>query len=696
LILNEAGTSYSLINLVDQAIRNALVTFPYRIEFYREYMDTALFPDSDDQQRFRDFYIRKYQYRKPDVIITVGPAPLRFMMEAHARFFAGVPVVFCIPNGVPVSPSLYPEFTGVETEIAPAETLAAALRLRSGTEHVVVVGGVAAYDRQQQALVREKLRAYQDHFDISYLTALSMPELLERLKQLPSHTIVLMSAISQDASGVPFTASEAGPKVVAASNAPVFSWSDRFFNHGEVGGAVSSVLDQGRAAGGMVLRMLNGEKPQDIPHIRTGAVLTFDWRALKRWGLKESALPPGSVVLNRQPSVWESYRAFIIGGVSLILAQALLIFGLVWQRARRRKVEAELAATFEVVRESEQRFRLVSNTAPVMIWMSGPDNQRTYFNQPWLEFTGRSLEAELGNGWSEGVYSADLQICLDTYTRAFDRREPLKMQYRLRRKDGEHRWIFDIGVPRFHDDGSFAGYIGSAIDVTERKKAEEALSSVSRKLIEAQEAERTRIARELHDDINQRLVLSQTNLTALRKSLPEEAEASRRIEEALACLAELGDDIQRLSHRLHSSRLEYLGLVAASAGFCAELSERQKVEIDFRSDSVPQILPSEISLCLFRVLQEALQNAIKHSGARQFQVSLARASNEIQLSVRDSGVGFDPNTASRGPGLGLTSMKERLRLVEGQISIESKPQHGTTILARVPLDPKMTAAEVVA
>jgi len=177
----------------------------------------------------------------------------------------------------------------------------------------------------------------------------------------------------------------------------------------------------------------------------------------------------------------------------------------------RKRAEAAL-------RESEERFRLVANTAPVMIWMSGIDNLCTYFNEGWLEFTGRSLEEEMGNGWAKGVHPDDLRLCVDTYTKAFDQGERYDIEYRLRRRDGEYRWILATGVSRFSVDNSFAGYIGSAIDVTEHKLAEVALSTVGQKLIEAHEEERTRIARELHDDISQRLALLSGQLAGLNRA----------------------------------------------------------------------------------------------------------------------------------------------------------------------------------
>ena len=603
--------------------------------------------------------------------------------------------------------------------------------------------------------------------------------------------------------------------------------------------------------------------------------------------------------------------------------------------SERKRQEATL-------RESEERFRGMADIAPALIWTAGTDKLADYFNKTWLEFTGRSFEEEIGNGWENDVHPEDLQRCLVTFSDCFDRQEKFKLEYRLRRQDGEYRWIVDTAVPRLSRDGSFKGYVGigvdvtdrrwvererdlalerlrlamksgkcvgwdldvksgrdswfgdlqaifgmssdtfigriedfyhrvlpedrervakavhdakrdrkpyaadfrvvrldgsvrwlsadgkfyyapngepermlgMAIDITERKRveealreseerlrlaaqagkmfafewdvatdtivrsseaarvlgstneptrlsrqqalatihpedraglvaeianltpqdpicnityrwllpngsvtwleksaraffdeqgnmvrmigmvadvtdhklAEEALSGVSRRLIEAQEQERSRIARELHDDVAQRLALVAIELQHFQQNPPSSPlEMSSRVEEFHKGIMEISDDVQALSHELHSSKLEYLGIIAAVKGFCREFGEQQNIEVKFESHELPTPLPVEVSLCLFRVLQEALHNAVKHSGVKRFVVRLWAASREIHLTVSDLGEGFDAGQAIRGRGLGLTSMKERLHLVKGELSIDSAPKHGTTIHARVPL-----------
>ncbi len=229
------------------------------------------------------------------------------------------------------------------------------------------------------------------------------------------------------------------------------------------------------------------------------------------------------------------------------------------------------------------------------------------------------------------------------------------------------------------------GAVVAFIDITERKLAEAAFANVSRKLIEAQEQERTRIGRELHDDIGQRLALLAVELQQLRENSLILPDVRSRMGELQKQISEIAADIQSLSHELHSAKLQYLGIAGAMRGFCQEFGEQQKVEIDFKTHDLPSPVSPDTSLCFFRVLQEALHNSAKHSGVRHFEVRLWGTSNEIHLTVKDSGAGFDRETAKTSRGLGLISMEERLKFVKGTLSIDSQPNRGTTIHACVRL-----------
>jgi PAS domain S-box-containing protein len=339
------------------------------------------------------------------------------------------------------------------------------------------------------------------------------------------------------------------------------------------------------------------------------------------------------------------------------------------------------------MRKSEERFRLIANTAPVMIWMTDIDGQLTYVNQTYVELTGLPFDLAAGNGWQAVPHPDELERIREVFVKASAERQRFQMEQRLRRHDGEYRWVLSAGVPRYDVDGSFSGYIGTAVDITERKLAERALSTINQRLIEAQEDERGRVARELHDDVNQRLsVLAWrldgilNNASASPTHLKDQIAQVR--EEALAVIS----DVQALSHRLHSPRLEHLGLVESAAALCREVGDHQGVEIHFESEGLPKDVPLRPSQCLYRVLQEALQNAVKHSGAKSVSIHLTSSLDRLQLSIADNGMGFDVDGLSR-KGLGLASMTERLDAVGGTLTIHSARNAGTRLVVTVPLAP---------
>jgi PAS domain S-box-containing protein len=506
-----------------------------------------------------------------------------------------------------------------------------------------------------------------------------MPQLLDRVRHLPDHSVILYLSVLRDAAGTQFIdATEAGPMVAQAANAPAFTFSDINLGHGEAGGDVINVADEGKVAGATALRILGGEKPQDIPITRTVNAYMFDWRALKRWGIKESDLPTGSIVLNRQPGFWELYEQYVLIGILILLAQAIAIVGLLWQRARRRNTEAEL-------RRSEQKFSKSFRQSPLAISIASTREDRYLeVNETFEDLTGWRRDEVAGRNHSE------IKLWVDPSRRSAFLKQLVAqgnardLEIRIRRKDGQIRTT--LGSAELIEVDGENCCLSVWTDITERKQAEEALASVSHKLIEAQEKERTRIARELHDHINQRVALLAVELEQLQQSNSGlDGKVRRRMLDLGRHITEIGMEVQAISHRLHSSKLEILGLVSACRSFCREVAEQHKVTVDFVADGVPRDIPQDVTLCLFRVLQESLNNAIKHSGTQHFEVRLHAVPDEIQLTVRDCGVGFDAQAALSGQGLGLISMRERASLVKGTLLITSKPMAGTEITLRVPI-----------
>ena len=332
------------------------------------------------------------------------------------------------------------------------------------------------------------------------------------------------------------------------------------------------------------------------------------------------------------------------------------------------------------IRESEERFRTLAEAIPQLCWMAHGDGHIFWYNQRWYTYTGTTPEQMEGWGWQSVHDPQALPLVLERWKTSIATGEPFDMVFPIKAADGIFHPFLTRVTPVKDSKGSVVRWFGTNTDVTELRNAQEALSEMSRKLVQAQEKERSRIARELHDDINQRLAMLGIELEQLQEN---PSEVRSRVQELRKQTTELSNDVQALSHDLHSSQLEYLGVVAGMKSWCKEFGERQGMQIDCRQD-VRSTLPQEIGLCLFRVVQEALHNASKHSGVKHIEVQLHEESGQIHLTIRDLGKGFDVEAAKKGRGLGLTSMQERVRLVNGTIEIQSKPRAGTTVHVRVP------------
>ena len=291
-----------------------------------------------------------------------------------------------------------------------------------------------------------------------------------------------------------------------------------------------------------------------------------------------------------------------------------------------------------------------------------------------------------GEDFIRYVHPDDRTRVLEAVADARKNRKLYAAEFRVVLPDGTVRWLGSRGKFYYARNGNPERMLGVSLDITERKRAEEALSCMNRRVIEAEERERNRIARDLHEDVGQRLALLAIAIEQLKNDFPHQAvELLDRLDAVWRKTLEILTDVKASAHELYSPRLEYLGIAAVMKTFCEEFGERKRVEIDFRSHGFPSLVLPDVSICLFRVLQEALHNGVMHSGVQKFSVQLWGESDEIHLRVSDSGVGFDLRAARTGRELGLIRIEQRVKLVEGTFSIDSQPEKGTTVHVSVPL-----------
>jgi PAS domain S-box-containing protein len=341
----------------------------------------------------------------------------------------------------------------------------------------------------------------------------------------------------------------------------------------------------------------------------------------------------------------------------------------------------------EALRESEQRFRTMSDTAPVLIWTSGADRLCTYVNLAWLEFTGRELEQELGNGWTDGIHSGDRDRSMDTFTTAFNVQKSFSIEYRLRRFDGEYRMVLATGVPRFTPDGSFIGYIGSATDITDLKLAEKKLQRLTGQLIDLQDEERRRIAAELHDSIGQSLVIIKHRaMICLRDSTGSDRMLGQ-LEEISSTATAAIDELHEIAHNLRPYELDRLGLVRAVETMVSKLSSSMAIRLHADIDRIDGLLSPAAETSVYRIIQEGLNNVIKHADAREATVKIRKMENRLVISVEDNGQGITVRhrDSDHRSGFGLAGIAERARMLGGTCVIESLPEKGTTLIVRIGL-----------
>jgi signal transduction histidine kinase len=492
--------------------------------------------------------------RRLDLVVPIGGPAAVFAQTYRQQLFPTTPMLLAgvdrrfVQNRAPAAND-----TAVAVEHDPPQMIETILRLLPDTRTVFVVIGASQFEQFWLKEVKRGLRRFEGRLTFIWTNELSFEEILKRCASLPPHSAIFYGVLSSDAKGVRHPEERTLGAFHAAANAPIFGLHSTQLGRGIVGGPLLSIEDLSRNTATVAVRMLRGESPQSLTTpTQIAATLAFDGRELRRWGIGEDRLQPGSVVLFREPTAWQRYRPQIIAGVTFASVQAVLAIALLASLVKRRR-------------------------------------------------------------------------------------------------------------------------------------AEQSLRGLSRRLLQSHEEERARIASRLNEDLCQRMTGLNLQLHSLSMSSHSNVKQMRtRVEELCAQFGDLASEIQAIPDQSYHT-LELIGLAASVRTFCQQMSARHGVTIDFRHEGVHDELPNDVALAMFRMLEEALWNAVRHASVHRVSVSLGGSRDEIRLEVADEGVGFDPEAAMSSHGLGLIGMRERLSLVDGECLIESRPGAGTRIRARVPL-----------
>jgi signal transduction histidine kinase len=555
--------------IVNEGILQGLRSDPgVQIDYFVEHLETGGFSADVASRALADYIRQKYKDRRIDVVIAIADPPLRFVLEHRDDVFPGVPIVY---SGVAFPGNgrggAVRGLTAVLRGVAYAETLKMALALHPSTEQVFVV--VRNPDPQVVDAVKAEFRDFAGSIRLTFVDEPTVPRLMDVVSAIPRRSLIVYIFYSDNRLGI-IASEDVARRLAAAAPVPVYGTNEAYLGTGVVGGVVRSMRETGVRVGELALEILRGAAVHDLPIEHARLVPTFDWRQLQRWGIDESRLPVGSNIQFRMPTIWESYRPYIVGAIVVVLVQSLLIAGLVAQSASRRRAERTLKAREATLRSSYERSRLLAG-----------------------------------------------------------------------------------------------------------------------KLINAEEATRAGIARDLHDDVCQDLIGVSMAAASLKRTSGQiqDVQSQRALSMLHDETRSVCERLRRLSHDLHPATLQFAGLASALKAHCAEVEQRHRVHARFQADGDSRDVRPDLVVCLFRIAQESIRNAIVHGDAKRLAISLERSGDQIELSVIDEGRGFDVEAVRRtGTGLGLVSMEERARGVGATVQIMSRVGQGTTIRVRGPVD----------
>lgn len=554
LLIHSFGRDFAPYDTIASVFRTELAKRSSQpIALFETTLDAGRPVTNEEERAFLEYLRARFAGQAPDLVVTIGPPAARFYLAHRDQLFPPVPLVMAaLDERLARGAALRANDAAVIGKVDLPQLYENIFRLLPDTTTVAVVIGASKLEQFWLTELQREAAPFKSRASFLWLSDLSLDQMKQQVASLPPHSAVLHALLIVDAAGVPHERQDALAALHSSANAPIFGLYENELGKGVVGGPYSSQRRRGEHMAEAAHRILRGAASAEPRIYVTGFESpVYDSRELRRWNIAPARLPAGSEVRFKPPSMWEEHRGAILATVTVIVLQAALITGLLWQRIRRRRAERE----------------------------------------------ARSLGG---------------------------------------------------------------------------------------RLITAHEDERRRLARDLHDDITQRLAALAIQAAKLEGS-SNRAESGEPAHSIRDGLAQLSDDVHALSYRLHPTVIEDLGLVEALRAECDRVTHSEPLRVELDTGAVPARLPADAAVGLFRVAQEALRNVARHAKASDVRVALHGGNGRLVLAVQDNGAGFEDSRKESGASLGIASMRERMRLLDGALDVDSVPGRGTTITAWVPL-----------